>query len=177
MQGCTGGPAYDANRRGTKFGRIVDAMMEQRKEGLAVFDLRDLFAGERLTRPPPTYAASQLMNPRTQRPSTTLDMDQSPPALARYHSTIIGCELNLMRRCTPKARLVLANRRPKLFVKGKRLEVWLVQGDKAIKRVGSVRLVLAQDALRYGEDLVADMFDTARRDLERGQQTRTAAAD
>ncbi len=52
-----------------------------------------------------------------------------------------------------------------------------MQGDKAIKRVGSVRLVLAQDALRYGEDLVADMFDTARRDLERGQQTRTAAAD
>jgi hypothetical protein len=116
------------------------------------------------------------MNPSTQRPSTTLDMDQSPPALARYHSTTIDCELNLMRRCTPKARLVLANRRPKLIVKGKRLEVWLVQGDKAIKRVGSVGLVLAQDALRYGEDLVADMFDAARRDLER-QPTRTAAAD
>lgn len=74
-----------------------------------------------------------------------------------------------MRRCISKARLVLANRRPKLVVKGKRLEVWLVQGDKAIKRVGSVGLALAQDALRYGEDLVEDMFDTARRDLERGQ--------
>lgn len=50
-----------------------------------------------------------------------------------------------------------------------------MEGGKPIKRVGSVGIALANDALRYGEDLVAGLFDRARRDLERRHQGETTA--
>ncbi len=79
-------------------------------------------------------------------------------------------------RRRPKASLIrAADNTPRLIPKGSRLEVWLMQGDSAIKRVGSVSVTLAHDALRHGEDLVADLFDAARRDIERRQQARTMA--
>jgi len=64
---------------------------------------------------------------------------------------------------------------PRLMLRGSRLEVWLMRGDKAIKRTGSVSLALARDARRYGEDLVAELLDAARRELERRQQSRMTA--
>lgn len=48
-----------------------------------------------------------------------------------------------------------------------------MDGGTPIKRVGAVRIALANDALRHGEDIVADLLDAARRDLERRDRIRT----
>jgi hypothetical protein len=56
------------------------------------------------------------------------------------------------------------------------VEVWLMRGSRKIQRIGCVGIPLALDALRHGEDIVADLFDEARRTLERRQPVRRLAA-
>ncbi|KAF0104640.1 MAG: hypothetical protein FD144_1169 [Rhodospirillaceae bacterium] len=51
-----------------------------------------------------------------------------------------------------------------------------MQGGRTIERIGSVGVPLARDALRHGEDVVADLFDEARRTLERRQPVRRLTA-
>lgn len=51
-----------------------------------------------------------------------------------------------------------------------------MQGGQTIERIGSVGIPLALDSLRHGEDVIAELFDEARRTLERRQAVRRFAA-
>lgn len=50
-----------------------------------------------------------------------------------------------------------------------------MQGGRTLQHIGSVGIPLALDALRHGEDVVAELFDEARRTLERRQPVRRLA--
>lgn len=80
-----------------------------------------------------------------------------------------------MRRRQSQSPRFAVKSEPRLIQRLGRLEVWLMQGDMATKRIGSVGIPLAADALRHGEDLVAALLDQARRELERRQPVPPAA--
>lgn len=50
---------------------------------------------------------------------------------------------------------------------GKHFEIWLRSTDGTRRRVGQVGIDLATDARRFGQDLLADMMETALRQFER----------
>ena len=77
-----------------------------------------------------------------------------------------------MKRGKPSAPESMAQAYPRLIHRTGRLEVWLVQGGSMIERIGFVGMPLALDALRHGEDVIAHLFDEARRTLERRQPAR-----
>lgn len=81
-----------------------------------------------------------------------------------------------MKRGKPRSPQAAARAYPRLIHGTDRLEVWLIQGGRTIERIGSVGIPLARDALRHGEDVVAELFDEARRTLERRQAVRRLAA-
>lgn len=80
-----------------------------------------------------------------------------------------------MKRGKPRSPPSAARAYPRLIHRTDRLEVWLMQGGRTIRRIGSVGIPLALDALRHREDVVAELFDEARRTLERRQPARRPA--
>ena len=81
-----------------------------------------------------------------------------------------------MRRDKPRSPRPAASVYPRLIRKTDHMEVRLMRGGRTIQRIGSVGIPLALDALRHGEDVVADLLDEARRALERRQPARRPAA-
>lgn len=77
-----------------------------------------------------------------------------------------------MKRGKPGSPQSATHAHPGLIRNKGRLEVWLMRGDRTIQRIGTVGMPLALDALRHGEDVVADLLDEARRTLERRQPVR-----
>lgn len=57
--------------------------------------------------------------------------------------------------------------RPTVVFSGKCVQVWLLGGSRPPKLVGSLDIVLALDASRHGQDLVAELLDVAARHAER----------
>jgi len=80
-----------------------------------------------------------------------------------------------MKRGRARRRQSAQQAYPGLIRSDDRLEVWLMQGGRTIQQIGCIGVPLARDALRHGEDMVADMFDEARRTLERRQPVRRLA--
>lgn len=81
-----------------------------------------------------------------------------------------------MRRGKPGSPQPAAPAYPGLIRSTGHMEVWLMRGGRTIQRIGSVGIPLALDALRHGEDMVADLFDEARRTLERREPVRRLPA-
>ena len=81
-----------------------------------------------------------------------------------------------MKTGNPRSPQSAAPAYPKLIRATGRMEVWLMKNGRSIHRVGSVAIPLALDALRHGEDMLADLFDEARRMLERRQPVRRQIA-